>query len=110
LPTASGKRYINGKLSSKVDVEWNVQICHAEITSAKESLMDNSRTLSASECAQRYDVTRSTWYRMVKEGEAPEPLLVGTRKGWPMETLVTWEEQLLAAHQLEPQLADHAGT
>ena len=71
-------------------------------------MMDDSRSLSASECAQRYHVTRSTWYRMVRNGEAPAPLLVGTRKLWPIDRLVTWEEQLLAAHGLEPQLVEHA--
>ncbi len=71
--------------------------------------MDKTRTLSASECARRYHVTRSTWYRMVREGEAPEPQVSGTRKLWLMDTLVNWEEQLLADHALQPQLVETGG-
>ncbi len=61
----------------------------------------NCRMLSASECALRYQVTRSTWYRMVDQGEAPEPVSNGNHKLWAISALVEWEDQVMAAYATE---------
>ena len=56
----------------------------------------SKRTFTASECARRYLVTRAEWYRMVADGEAPQPTVLGNRKLWTLDSLIAWEESVLA--------------
>ncbi len=59
--------------------------------------MTEQSLYTASDCARRYGVTRAEWYRMVERGEAPQPSTDFPRKQWAIDTLISWEENVLAA-------------
>jgi prophage regulatory protein len=48
--------------------------------------------LSVKKCAERYEVTRQTWWRWVREGRAPSPVhLTPGCTRWKISDLEAWE-------------------
>lgn len=58
--------------------------------------MSEKENLSASECAERYQVSTAQWRKMVANNEAPSPITVGRKKLWPIESLFAWEDDVVA--------------
>ncbi|WP_420797691.1 helix-turn-helix transcriptional regulator [Candidatus Sororendozoicomonas aggregata] len=51
-----------------------------------------SQYLKASEVINRYNTSKSAWYRWVSEGIAPKPVKIGPRcVRWKLTDLVKWE-------------------
>ena len=55
------------------------------------------RVVGVTELAKRLGVSRSTLHRMVKDGNIPEPMKLGTRRiGWRDATIDEWLRSLEA--------------
>lgn len=43
--------------------------------------------------SRRYEVSRATWWRWVKEGNAPKPIKFNGSTRWRLEDLLEWEKE-----------------
>ena len=68
-----------------------------------ETLVENVAAYTVQEFCDAYRISKPKFYRMVRNGEAPQSIKIGNVRRIPISAVKAWEERFLADSVVSPE-------